>query len=426
MSHSYGDAERAWDFGMVDDDVIAFPIVKVDDEIAWSLGSLDDAKSYWRSRDRVSWHAFDNINYVGVGEFRSVVHTRSATKGVVEGSETSISWDAIFSTRDGKVESTKNGKIPIRRSSDQHLYTWQNKKALPIVVVESESVRENQLIASDATPLSRKDLRCKNDLDRAHLLDLILSPERTQRFTGIKVARLISEASFEQNVQEAFAHPSEDMYVKMEGAIYLAKTCNHSIGDLLESHLGSADEQVQLESVVALSETGTDEAVAVLSAILDDNTSPYFIRSASAWALGKIGSEQAIERLIAAYSDLDDRVKEEALVSLRDLGNSATKHLMNGVQSEDPEIAAGSAEALRIQSDLSDDEVGELVSLVKADSGQIWPVWVLAHLPRERQVVQESITDLQQSNPSAHYAISLLWAFIDSWISSIWDRNPTP
>lgn len=42
MSHSAGDETRAWDFGMVDGDWIAFPVCKPESEQYWSRGHVVD------------------------------------------------------------------------------------------------------------------------------------------------------------------------------------------------------------------------------------------------------------------------------------------------------------------------------------------------------------------------------------------------
>src|SRR5262249_27642481 len=97
MSHSITDEERAWDFGMVDSDWIAFPICEAGAEKYWSSGKLDNATSYWHERNWVRWHSSTHINYFKVGSFRSTPYLKTGTKGVTEGSETMLSWDAIFS-----------------------------------------------------------------------------------------------------------------------------------------------------------------------------------------------------------------------------------------------------------------------------------------------------------------------------------------
>ena len=123
MSHSDSDAERTWDFGMVDADLVAFPICD-NQTFFWSSGKLGEGASYWHERDRVTWSLVGKINYFLVSSFRASPFTKVARKGVTEGSETIISWPATFSTRTGKVESIVGNKVAIRRTSDGHLYAW--------------------------------------------------------------------------------------------------------------------------------------------------------------------------------------------------------------------------------------------------------------------------------------------------------------
>ena len=107
MSHSPVDQERAWDFGMVDADVIAFPICKPSEERQWSAGRLSEPRSYWHERNWIRWQPKGKVNYVRVSRFRAVPHGSAATKGVTEGSETSVAWKARFSSRDGVVEAVE-------------------------------------------------------------------------------------------------------------------------------------------------------------------------------------------------------------------------------------------------------------------------------------------------------------------------------
>ena len=104
MSHSPTDAERAWDFGMVDSDWIAFPVCKAVAEADLTAGALREGISYWRQKSWVKWQASGTTNYFTVAAFRSELHAKSRTKGVEEGSENVIAWDATFSTREGVVD----------------------------------------------------------------------------------------------------------------------------------------------------------------------------------------------------------------------------------------------------------------------------------------------------------------------------------
>ncbi len=90
MSHSE-QAERTWDFGMVPQDWIAFPVCEPVRETERTTGRLSDASSYWHERNWVQWAVSGYINYFSVEAFRSRLHARSRTKGVTEGTENFIS-----------------------------------------------------------------------------------------------------------------------------------------------------------------------------------------------------------------------------------------------------------------------------------------------------------------------------------------------
>ena len=190
MSHSPTDYERAWDFGMVDADVIAFPVCKAGEEKPWSTGRLKESISYWHERNWIRWQPEGKVNYVRVARFRAVPQGSAATKGVTEGSETSVAWKAQFSSRDGVVEVVEGQRITIKRSSDGHRHTRTVPDPLRIVVAQGEEIALNQIIASGVMPEGDRDLRCPGLLPEGHLPQLLASRERTQRFTGVKLARL--------------------------------------------------------------------------------------------------------------------------------------------------------------------------------------------------------------------------------------------
>jgi hypothetical protein len=262
-------------------------------------------------------------------------------------------------------------------------------------------------------------------LPTEHIPNLLESPERTQRFTGIKLARLRGEQEYAETIREVAGHPEEDLYVAIEGAIYLASVCGESAQTLLGPYLMDPDEQMQLEAVVSLAETGTSEAVEMLAAILDRTDAPFFLRSAAAWALGKIGTSNAANRLIRAFSDVDRDIREEALESVCSLGDPALENLVAGLVNRNQNIAAGSAEAIRRQVTVPPEIISRIVGEVKADVQRVWAVWLLGHLSHQRQHVATAIADLQDSHPEVHYTIAVLWAFVESWIARHWELHPT-
>ena len=423
MSHSPMDEARAWDFGMVDSDVVAFPVCEANDESYWSLGRLDAVESYWRERNWVKWRTSGAINYFRVGSFRSTPPSGSSTKGVTEGSETSISWKAIFSTRSGTVEGVDPTSVKIRRASDGHRYTWRIGNDQAIRVTTGQTVRVSQAIASSVDIMSLDDLRCPGRLENRNIVNLLGSRERTQRFTGVKLARLRREKTHFDAVSELTSDEEEDVYIRLEGASYLASVCGCGVEALFQAYLKGPDKQNQLEAVISLGETGTAEAVTLLSAILDDTNCSYFLRSAAAWSLARSDTENATERLIRAFGDVEHGIREEALEGLILLGGPVIPALLSGLENADTDLAAGCAEALRQLQPLAPEVLEQLTHRLDSTSS-LWAVWLLGHLPQEQ--VASSIAHLQESAPHLQYAMSVLWVFIESWVAKNWEPSPVP
>ena len=423
MSHSPTDAARAWDFGTVDSDVIAFPVCKASDDTHWTLGRLDDFESYWSERNWVCWRVKGAINYFRVGSFRSTPSSSSSTKGVTEGAETSISWGATFSTRSGIVEPTGPDTVRVRRDSDGHRYTWKIRDGQEIKVTDGEPVRESQVIASSVEVMSPVDCRCPGEFRDRSISDLLHSRERTQRFTGVKLARLRQQTTRFECVAELTHDLEEDVYIRLEGASYVASVCHQNVEFLFQPFIHGTDPQNQLEAVIALGEAGTREAIGLLGKILTNTDNPYFLRSAVAWSLAQTTNEEAIELLVHAFADVERSIREEALRGLIALGGPAVPALLRGLKHQDHELAARCAEALRQMQPLATETVKELAYELSSDDS-VWTTWLIGNLPREQ--VTSYIRHLQESAPHLQFAMSVLWSFVESWVAVGWEVRGIP
>lgn len=424
MSHSVTDEARAWDFGMIDNDLIGFPICQPSQEQYWSAGRLNESASYWHERNWVQWRVAGKINYFRVGVFRATKFGKSSTKGVTEGSETSIAWDAVFSTRIGTVENIGANRVTIRRETDGHRYTWVIPASLKILVGTGDHVEVNQVIASTLTPVTGGESACSAALSPNHIRSLLDSRERTQRFTGVKLVRLRNDENYCHAIAELARDKEEDIYIRLEALSYLAAVCGGSPTELFADHLSNADPQTQLEAVIAVGEVRSPAAADVLSSILDNQGFPYFLRSAAAWALARIGTQSAMRRLVQAFSDIDLSIREEALEGVVSIGGAAVPMLLSGIRGTEMDVAAGCAEALRQQPALPDEVISRLAANLREANPPQWAAWLLGQLPRDR--VAAAIAGLQDSAPQLHYAVSLLWSFVESWIARRWEVYPSP
>jgi hypothetical protein len=422
MSHSLADAARAWDFGMVDSDWVAFPVCETADKDSWSVGRLRNHGSYWHEREWIRWRTAGRINYFTVAAFRAVPYTRSSTKGVTEGSETTVAWAATFATQAGVVDSIEGRKLSIRPAAGGRRSSRTLPPGQDIQVAAGDAVEAHQVLASTVKALTAAELACPGVLPEGHIAHLLASRERTQRFTGIKLARLRGEPEHQATAAELVGDDEEDVYVRLEAVSYLAAVCGQSPRTLFGPYLGSPDPQTRLEAVIALAEAATPEAVQILSELLDASDQPHFLRSAAAWGLGRIGGEAAITRLMRAFADVSQAIREEALEHLATLGAAATPILLEGLRASNPDVSAGAAEALRQQQPLTHNAIARLVEELRSAAPSPWAVWLYGHLPRDQ--VADAIADLQQTAPHLHYAISLLWSFVESWIAHHWELHP--
>ena len=259
-------------------------------------------------------------------------------------------------------------------------------------------------------------------LPENHLPQLLTSRERTQRFTGVKLARLRGDESLGAPIASLQSDHEEDVYIRLEAAAYLVAVRNLGAEDLFAPYLANPDPQIQLEAVIALGEAGTHECVTMLSTILDDADHPYFARSAAAWCLSRIGGMDASRRLVRAFGDVDRNLRAEALEGIVSVTSDAVPLLLEGLREVNPAIAAGCAEALRQHKGLSADAIREISAQLADGHPSVWTVWLAGHLPRER--LAGAVADLQRTAPELHYAITLLWSFVESWVAQRWELRP--
>jgi HEAT repeat protein len=240
----------------------------------------------------------------------------------------------------------------------------------------------------------------------------------------MKLARLLERSEFCDNARSLAADREEDVYVRLEAASYLASICGESAELLYSPYLSEGDGQSQLEGVIALGECASGGAVEIICRIATDSTSPYFLRSAAAWSLSRTRSPAAHATLIRCFTDVELRLREEALDGLVSFDEERLVNLVDHLRDAGDDIAAGCAEALRRAARLPQDVIELLVQELQTDHPSRWAVWLVGHLPRER--FSAAIATIQQSRPDLHFALSVIWSFVESWIACNWELQAQP
>jgi len=418
MSHSDTDQERSWDFGMLPDDLIAFPISAGANERLWTKGTLSGRDSYWHERDWIHWINEGKVNYFTVDVFRKCPPDLSSRKGVTEGSELTLTWKAKFATCPGIIESIADNRIKLRPSGGR-VRTLNIPQTLPVHARKDQEVKKYQVLASGPPPLKDEQLACAGTLPDDFILKCLKSRERTLRFTGVKLSRMHNLTEHASLIAEMAQDPHEDLYVRLEGLAFLATIGKESIEHLFDEYLNSQDDQIRLESVITIGEIATSEAIRILGGVLHDNDMPYFLRSASAWALGNIGSTEAQKQLKKAFADVSWDIREEALEAITSLEQAALPVLLPGLQEHNDNIAAGCAEAIRQLSSPPSNLLKDLSGQLQGQSPPKWVVWLLGHLSSKEAV--ETLDKMKGITPETRYAVSLLWSFTHSWIARRWE-----
>lgn len=421
MSHSPSDAERAWNYGMLDSDWIAFPLLSAEEGV-WSSGDLHARRSLWRERTLTTWRVEGRINLFTVASFRSVAPKQLKPKGVTEGSEIQVKWKARFAPGSGRVVDATSGRLDYWLDSApgkaRHFRLGADERAF---LVAGDQFQTNQVLAGQIAPLTTDACHCAGGCGTAKLEQMLGSRERTVRFTGCKLARFTKEVSLADRVRELAEDTEEDPYVRMEAKSYLCEVTLASANDQFGATLlEDTDDQMRLEAAVALAETHTSTSFALLREVLEDPEQPLFLRSACAWGIGCHGTQEAAEVLVQAFTDVSPEIREEALVALQDLGSVSFGPLLKGLEAPSNEVAAGAAEALRR---IEGAPAMAIASLAERATST-WPTWALAHLPTD--AVAPYIAALQGKRPEVHYAVSVLWTFLESWIAEDWTPRSTP
>lgn len=433
MSHSPTIPERRWDYGMVETDLVAIPICAEgnqsgDKNSHWTRGILADDISYWNEKEWVKWEPDGATNYFTVRAFRNAPPDKTERKGAEEGSETTLIWNSCFSPCNGSVVSISAANITVegadgvsRRRGRKNMTEW---------VAIGDSVRRNQILACNVEPASDHQLQCPGGLTNASIMSMLGSVHLPVRFAGVKLARVRNMSGLLDHISAIANNRDEDIYVRLEAKAYLAQIHGEPIAGLFSADLSALDKADQLEAVIAIGEVGTEDAAILLSGILGDQTKDYFLRSASAYCLGRIDSVTSRTALVQAFAAQTYRVREDALAALVDVGFDAMAELLSGIDANNEEVQAGCAEVLRLIALRSDTAtvgsrlVPQVASLLATEDRSLIAVWLGGQLPEP--LMRAALGEVLDRDARLAYTLAVLWAFARSWIAPQYDSFQQP
>jgi HEAT repeat protein len=400
MSHSRARADRAWDAGLDDPDLVALVACeKVGD-------------------DPTAWRASELVQYVPVrfmrDAFKAGLVRTHKPKGAQEGAEVRVTWPAAVSDGPGRVKALEPSALRYVDGSGRERTVRlkrENVTLQPVVAVGSR-FEAKQILASSVPVLTTPP--CGTLISTANCVELTRSLSLTDRYMAVKALGRMGDASATDALRSRIADPKEDIYVQLDAAASLLRLGIIDGASFFEETLGRAHESHRLEAVIVLGEVGSPEAVRLLMQTLANEKESPEIRAGAAWALGTAGEREALPALIESFIALDLRIRIEAARALARLARVYLADVVGALQKATPDQRPGIAWALAKAGGVTVEHI--VPALGDVDSRQ-WIAYVLGSQPQGPMLTR--VEDLARRDPEVYFAVTVLWKILTSWVHGL-------
>jgi len=401
MSHSRFDPNRAWDAGMRADDFVVIVLCE----------QASDVIVDWTSASPIHFIRVDDMR----GAFSRGLVKITEPKGVEEGSEIRVIWPSVAANEKSVVsEITEKG---IRLCADTGFHTQRCVTArksghlLPLCRA-GETVERNQIVAAVVPAILRLD--CPDDVGEGFFKEKLSSSALSERYAAAKALRFRGFEQSKQSLSERLTDSSEDIYVKLEAAAALAAHGFEEGWSYLESSLSSEFAQVQLETIIVLSEIPALKSQELLIGALADSSRHEEIRAGAAWALGEFHTDAAGRALTETFGQTSLDVKVEAARALLRIAPDQTPLLLNLIRNSPEGRRDGLAWVLARQGEF---DPGEIVHRPTDDNLRRWAGYILGY--GREHFLDASVEVVCHTDPEVYFSASVLWQLLSSWIHEL-------
>lgn len=370
MSHAVNNADRAWDKGLRDNDLVAF--IR-----CWSTNDI--------------WIASDRVALFRVADMRSTWHTakQEGRKSASEGSEVRVTWPATIANRAGHVLTVSPDCITTQtdggRRQSYRLFRKSNSRSVrltPHVSVGDEFGDGDTVLASALPAMLSPAAFPSQYYD--FFIDLE-SDSAESVYAAVKALGYLPEAADKSRSRLGhLLHHSQDGRIRLEAAASLARLGFaegwDSITRILRDH--DATREYRMESALIVAEMPDRRSVDLLKGLLEDTSNDSELRAAGAWGLPAVSSDADSTDLRAHVHDHDEVVAVHAILALSRLIRSDNLESILQEVGDDRRQSAGLVRAVLL-SRLS--FVPDIVRLIRASSGRRrqWLLYALACLGRD-------------------------------------------
>lgn len=397
MSHSKSDSERAWDYGLNDEDLVAFVECKKN------------------SNELLKWEINSPVQYVRIKDLRSSKKENqfftTIPKGAGEGFELRLIWPSTTSGASGRISMIAEDRIQYRRETDNRTITLKLKKhEIPMnpLVVENEEIEQAQIIAS-VVPV-KLNFDCNKRSLESSYIDLLNDISISKRYRAAKALSLFDSSQVTNALSNKLGDLNEHIYVRLEAASGLAHRKIADGYDFIENCLRDEFLQNRLEAVIVLGEIDTDESKLILIKTLMNNNQHAEIRAGAAWALGELKDRVALESLIESFSVVNNNIKIEAARSLCKLAENFTPEIIQYFSQTSPTNRPGISWALGKSGKFT---ISDMLGIISDEDSRHWISYMIGVQNKEKYIYE--IEHLKEKDPEVYFAITVLWTIMNNW-----------
>lgn len=397
MSHSTADPARAWNVGLGNEDYV----VIVECEKA--------------SASIVDWRAASPVHFIRVGDLAAAFKKKrikvTKPKGVEEGSEIRVIWPSRAAALKSKVIEVTATSLKLEAIEGERKQRFVLNGLRPLCKV-GETVEQNQIVAAVVPVVVQ--LKPTGDVGEKHFREKLASKVLSERYAAAKALRFRGYAMSAASLKSAVQDDEEDIYVRLECAAALA-THDDALGwDFLAQSLQSEFTQVQLETVIVISEIPKPRSEQMLIATLADQSKHEEVRAGAAWGLGQFRSKAASEALVSVFDETRQEIRTEAARALLRIAPGQLSDLLQLMRSTDTAKRDGIAWVLARSGEF---DPKELLRSSPDDNLRRWTGYILG-FGKER-FLESALEEVSKSDPEVYFAASVLWQLLESWIHDL-------
>lgn len=404
MSHSLKDPNRAWDFGMRDDDWVVITFFRQAPDSPLDVTRISP------------------VHFISVADMRAVFAKKqintSTPKGFEEGSEIRVIWPCACAKFAGKVTEITPKQITLESpTGGKQRIKLERSKGIVLIsqVSVNDPVDENQIIAS-VVPV-HVVLTPGQIVDENHFIQKLRNVNLSERYASAKALRYRGFANAEVSLQARLDDNAEDIYVQLEAAAALASKNDEKGWDFIESKVRAAvmisPLETQLETVIVASELQNPRSENLLIEVLADGARDEELRAGAAWALGQFKTNNAATALVDSFDVTPLEIKTEAARALLRISDTQIPFLVGLITQVDPKKRDGIAWVLAKVDSFAPNSLLDGAD----DNLRKWIAYMIGY--GKENFPQAEIEKIAKSDPEVYFAASVLWQILESWVNNM-------